>query len=223
MLINKKWSNETIWQGCILSSIAHAIMMSQYPNLNFEQSWDGITYNVQDEISIRGSITFLDDYCVGCFRNEHSNRLNLEDFADFKNYFKNFPDYVFNTAKNEALQYVLDEIEGQVIPLITSAFWCNSDGMFSNDNENNLLNNGLKILEIQLSEYEKALSQLIEYYDMTEKQVALLQELFSYKIKSPSEEVIISKELLKLIEFDDLEGREQSRISFSELGFIFDC
>ena len=42
------WRMEELWQGCILASIAHAIMVAHYPELSNEHSWDGINYNIQD-------------------------------------------------------------------------------------------------------------------------------------------------------------------------------
>jgi len=221
LLVNKNWTKDKVWQGCVLASIAHAIMVSQYPDLSFEQSWNGITYSVQDGSSIRGSISFLDDYCVGCFRDELSNRLSKKNFTGYEKYFADFPIYVLETANNEALQYMLDEVDGKVIPLITNSFWCSCEGMFSNDNEKDLLANGLSILAKQLSEFEEAVEKLAEYYDMNERQVLLLSSLFNKKIQNPRQKIFISKKQAELIGFDDLEGIRQSEISFSELGFIF--
>jgi len=60
---------ETLWKGCILASIAHAIMVSHYPEFSNEHSWDGINYSVQDTSGTRGTITFHSEYCVGAFCN----------------------------------------------------------------------------------------------------------------------------------------------------------
>src|SRR5690348_9136227 len=68
------WQRENLWEGCILASIAHAIMVAHYPELSNEQSWDDINYNIQDSSGARGTITFHPNYYAGAFRNEFSER-----------------------------------------------------------------------------------------------------------------------------------------------------
>ena len=36
-------------------------------------------------------------------------------------------------AKEEALQYVLEEVEGETVPFITTAFWIEDSGAYSID------------------------------------------------------------------------------------------
>ncbi len=50
------WQREHLWEGCILASIAHAIMVAHYPELSNEQSWDDINYNVQDSLGLEGQL-----------------------------------------------------------------------------------------------------------------------------------------------------------------------
>ena len=46
-----------LWKGCILASIAHAIMVSHYPLSACEHSWEGNNYSFQDMSGIRGTIS----------------------------------------------------------------------------------------------------------------------------------------------------------------------
>jgi hypothetical protein len=46
VIINNQLNKNNIWNGCILASIAHAIMVAQYPELSYEHSWDGENYNI---------------------------------------------------------------------------------------------------------------------------------------------------------------------------------
>jgi len=69
-------SKEELWKGCILASLAHAIMVAHHPNLSNEHSWDELNYSVQDSSGGRGTITFSLDYVVAAFRNDNSHRLN---------------------------------------------------------------------------------------------------------------------------------------------------
>ena len=84
------WDRNQLWEGCILASIAHAIMVAHYPDISHEQSWDGFNYSVQDSSGTRGTITFHPNFLVGAFRNENS-----EKALEYKNaieYFKVEPD-----------------------------------------------------------------------------------------------------------------------------------
>jgi len=64
------WNYKSLWEGCILVTIAHAISSACYPEFLYEHSWDGINYSVQDSARARGTITFHEDYCVGAFRDD---------------------------------------------------------------------------------------------------------------------------------------------------------
>ncbi len=56
----------------------------------------------------------------------------------------------------------MQDVDGKVAPLITGSFWCDSQGMYSDDIENDLLANGLNTLAIQLSEVTKAIKERVE-------------------------------------------------------------
>ncbi|SFH40308.1 hypothetical protein SAMN04487776_1133 [Priestia megaterium] len=71
-----------IWQGCMLSSIAHAISVAQYPEFANEQSWDGDNYSMQDSQGGRGTITFNQHYCVAAFRDDNSSRIDKHKNAN---------------------------------------------------------------------------------------------------------------------------------------------
>jgi hypothetical protein len=81
------WERKQLWEGCILASIAHAIMVAHYPELSNEQSWDGFNYNVQDSSGTRATITFHPNCLVAAFRNEYSER----DYIDALDYFNDVP------------------------------------------------------------------------------------------------------------------------------------
>ncbi|MGG4154302.1 hypothetical protein [Peribacillus muralis] len=55
---------QNLWNGCILASIAHAIMVTEYPDFFYEHSWDDNNYNVQDGQGTRGTISFKDNFFI---------------------------------------------------------------------------------------------------------------------------------------------------------------
>ncbi|MFJ7915641.1 MULTISPECIES: hypothetical protein [unclassified Lysinibacillus] len=208
------WQREHLWGGCILASIAHAIMVAHYPELSNEHSWDDINYNVQDSSGARGTITFNPNYVVGTFRNEFSER----EYIDALDYFNGAPKEVNQLAVNETLQYLLDELNGDTVPVITTAFWEGDVGTYSNDSFEDFIENGGFLIESQTKDIETAINEWKEYYDMSDSQINLLYSIFERKISNPSGEIILKDSEIKMIQSDDEEGLNESRISFAELG-----
>ncbi|MGL5694609.1 MAG: hypothetical protein ACRCXA_11065 [Peptostreptococcaceae bacterium] len=222
-IINKvNWTVDQLWKGCMLASIAHAIMVAHYPELSYEHSWDGINYNVQDGEGTRGTITFSSKYCVGAFRNDDSDRVdNVNDIKKAKKYFGQAPIEIINIAESDTLQYLLDDIDGKEEPIITTALWGVENKIFSMDSDEDMYHNGLFLLENQLMDFESAIESWVEYYDMSFQQRELLKIIFDLKINQKSEAIVLGKDYIHQIGTDDIEGLEESRISFEEIGIIW--
>lgn len=216
VIINSGWNKNDLWNGCMLAAIAHAIMVAHYPELSYEHSWDEINYNTIDGSGGRGTVTFHDQYCVAAFRNDYIVRTEFSSAVDF---FRGAPKEVLELANNETLQYLLeDEEDGVAIPSITSAFWGEKDKIFSLDSNVKLIQNGGYLLERQLMNYDSGLESWQEYYDMTEKQLKLLESIYKRKIANPNAKIKLTKDEISMIGTDDPEGLNESRISFEEIG-----
>lgn len=217
------WKMEQLWQGCILASIAHAIMVAHYPELSNEHSWDGINYNIQDSEGARGTITFNSEYCVGAFRNDNSDRIKVINNAkQAKEYFVGAQKEVVNLAENETLQYLLENVNGKVIPIITTAFWGVGENLFTIDSDEDMYQNGVFLLERQLMDFEKSIESWKEYYDMSSQQCELLKTIFKRKINQKAEDIILSKDDIQQIGTNDIDGLEESRVSFEEIGIMWE-
>ncbi|MBT2701221.1 hypothetical protein J7E79_28490 [Bacillus sp. ISL-40] len=210
------WDREQLWEGCILASIAHAIMVAHYPEFSHEQSWDDINYNVQDSSGTRGTITFHPNYLVGAFRNDNSERLS--ENIDALDYFIDAPEEAKTLAVNETLQYVLDDVDGKTAPVVTTAFWGNCDGIYSKDKFEDFIENGGFLIERQVTDIKTAINEWKEDYEMSETQVNLLQSVFKRKISNSTGDIVLTEDEIKMIESDDDEGLNESRISFEEIG-----
>jgi hypothetical protein len=207
------WKIDQVWEGSILASIAHAIMVAHYPNFSNEHSWDGVNYSVQDSAGARGTITFQNKCCVAAFRSETSGRINKKGFMEF---FQNTPQELIDLAENEALQYLLDDVDGEVIPVITTAFWGKGNELFSEDSFDELLENGGHLLKTQAMDSDSAINVWKGYYDMSQAQVALLSAIYARKIANPEKVILISREELNMIGVDGVSLRE-SVVSFEEM------
>ncbi|MGM2833917.1 hypothetical protein ACS2TZ_34865 [Bacillus cereus group sp. Bce025] len=211
---------EQLWKGCILNSIANAIFVAHDPDLSHESSWDGFNYSMQDSQGGRGTITFHPDYTIACLQDVNSER--IDEWIDATNYFEGAPSEVLEIAKEEALQYVLEEVEGETMPFITAAFWIEESGAYSIDSFEDVEEHGGFLLEIPLLDMESAMERLEEEYELTEEQIELLQLVYERKIKNPNEEIMLSKEEVAMIGTDDSEGLEVSKVSFKEMNITWE-
>jgi len=215
------WNIKNLWKGCILVSIANAIGVARYPDFSYEHSWDGINYCRNDSSGSRGTISFTDDYCVGVFRNEKTERA-YKNFKPALEYLKTAPEKIIELAEKETLQYVLDEIEGKNQPAITTAFWGNANGIFSNDSFDNFLKYGGKLLEIESMDTESAISELIDNYEFSDEEVELLKSVYKRKIINPNDAITLTKKEIAIIgaDYDELDI-DECETSFKELNIFF--
>ena len=117
-----------VWPGCMLASIAHAVFTARAPVLSYEQSWDSRNYSVQDSAGSRGTIVFAPNRtdCVAVFYLKTSPRNPLRSGdsipSTMNRLLQGMPASLDALAK-KALQYVLQEVSGSPISVITSALW----------------------------------------------------------------------------------------------------
>lgn len=212
------WKADELYNGCILASIAHAIMVAHYPELSNEQSWDGENYSVQDNSGMRGTVTFHDGFCTAAFRNDNSDRISTVLPMNAIDYFRNASKEIIKLAETETLQYLLEKVGGKTIPVITTAFWGDKNGLFTVDSLDEMLKNGGELLKRQVLGHDLSVQAWQEYYDMSEPQVNLLKSIYLHKITNPKGILTISKKEIDLIGIDDEDGLDESRESFSEMG-----
>lgn len=177
----------TLYEGCYLASISCAVMSAKYPELSFEHNWDGMNYLVQDGFGSRGTITFQNNFCVGAFRSDNSER--LRNSVPYTHYFENCQERIFQLAKSETLQYLLDEYDGVIRPVITTCFWSNGNNLDSNDSWDDVFSNGGDILIPQLSGFEIGLEHWKKYYEMNTSELNLVVRLFKERIAHPEQEI----------------------------------
>ncbi|OAB37798.1 hypothetical protein [Paenibacillus glacialis] len=220
VILNNQLNKNNLWSGCMLAAVAHAIMVAHYPELSYEHSWDGLNYSVVDGSGGRGTITFNDKYCVGAFRNENVTRTEFSTAIDF---FNGSPKEVFELAKNETLEYLLEETEdGMSMPLITTSFWGDDNNIISVDNIVRLVQNGGYLLEKQLMEYESAVEAWRDYYEMTDVQVDLLGSIYNRKVKNLENTIVLTKREIEMIGTKSPEGLKESNTSFEEIGIVWE-
>lgn len=206
-----------VWQGVILASIAHAIMVAFYPELAHEHSWDGQNYSIQDSQGGIGTISFQGNEFIGVLR------CNTEGYIDnLTNYLKDVPNNLKVLAQNEALQYMRLEVNGNAMPIITTAFWSNDRKVFTVDGLEGFKENGGSLITNISNDVESAIAAWEEYYEMNDSQLSLLRILYEKRISSPSAKIIISRTEIEMICACEEDAINESQTSFEEIGMFFE-
>ncbi len=211
------WKYDQLWESCMLASIAQAIMVAQQPVSSIKHSWDGINYSVQDHVGIRGTITFKDEIYIGAFRNDKSDRLSGVH-KQAEEYFAHAPLWIYQTATTETFQYLLDNVEGNRKPVITTGFWGDKNGVHGLDTFEDMLKHGGCILARQMANLDVAIGSWAKYYEMSPQQILLLKSIYARLIATPDKKMVLNAEEIRMIGAVDEERKSSSISSFEEIG-----
>lgn len=186
-----------IYSGCLIASIAHAVMTNIYPEFSYEQSWDGANYSIQNSSWMRGTITFENDFCVGAIRNEMSGSVVGGEFI--QECMRSFPPNVASKAYEETLQYLLLENDGIVAPYVTSVFWADDNALYYEEKFVDNIKEDFTLFENILLPKKIAIEKWKEYYDMDSKVVGLIDILYQSKMKDFFSPIQLNEKQRKLI------------------------
>ena len=189
-----------IYNGCLIASISHAIMTNVYPELSYEQSWDGGNFSIQNSSGVRGTITFAEDFCVGAIRNDFSK--NVLWGESIQKCMRSFPSNVVLKAYEEALQYLLLEKNGIVLPCVTSVFWADRNTLYCEEMYIDRIEDDFALLENIVLPIETALERWKEYYDMDAKAIELISFLYNQKKNDFALTIELSEKQRRLIPGD---------------------
>lgn len=170
---------EEMYQRCILASIAHAVMVGKYDMLTGEQWWDETNYNFQNFEGIRGVISFSEKDLACVLQNEMiasgEDAMVLLEGAD---------NTTISFVQNEALPYMMSENENSAEIRITALFWSKGKKFYANVEEEQLMKKTDNILLPFLYSFEDAKKYWTDYYEMTDPQSRLVEEIYEKRILS---------------------------------------
>lgn len=190
-------TKKELYRGCLIASISHAIMTNIYPELAYEQSWDGRNYSIQDSQGLRGTITFETDYCVGAFRNDNSIFARNADYPDI--ILSDFPLNIIDIARKETLQYLIIENAGRVFPSVSSIFWADDTAFYYSKKNIVSLQHDLLLIDKILLPEDEAIKEWQKYYDMNNDSIELLKYLLLEKDSHFEHNIVLSEERVQLI------------------------
>jgi len=182
----------TLWNGSMLAFLAHTIFTCRAPELAYEQSWDSENYSIQDSQGTKGTIVFSNNRYVAVFLDIHSSQApwHSDVSYDIQRFFYGLPE-ALNPFAEEALQYVLEDYQGNTIPVITAAFW--SDG----ENEDigaaapwdEIIKHGAFLIETQMMVQEDAITILKANYELSSDEMEFMNALYERLICRPKANV----------------------------------
>lgn len=213
---------QRLWEGAVLGSIVHAIMTARYPELSHEQSWDGMNYNVQDSMGSRGTVTFSGKRVIGAFFDSNSTRNPFRpgNAYDLPKLLRPIPSEHLRLAKEEALQYLLQDYRGDSIPVVTSIFWNEGNRMTAAEPWQQVYEHGAHLIRIQLLDSDTALQEWAQIYNMSSGQLELARKIFELKRQKPDAPITLGDDAVSVLRVDAKgdEGLDASRESFAEFG-----
>ncbi len=190
----------TLYERCVMASIAHAVMVGEYDLLSAEQSWDGSNYNFQNMEGIRGVISFAENEYI-CTIQNNNNMYNAYIGQHVSEILNGAEASIINLANEEALQYMLIEHNGKIVPFISAAFWGSGGMNYSAQSEEQILRISENIIMPFLYSENDAKMYWKDYYEMTEEQTRLTEEIFNRRINTDGKLVLAVDEINKLKEW----------------------
>ncbi|MGL6074538.1 MAG: hypothetical protein ACRC8S_10300 [Fimbriiglobus sp.] len=203
-----------------MSSIVHATVQPRF-DLYFE-GWTGDVYQLNDSSGTSGVVVFLVDGAVGCFYDVHSPHSWEWLRENQDSLFVGMPSDLQVIARRIALQYLLQDIDGQAVPVVSAVFWAESGNLSAAVPWSEFLENGGHILRIQLLEPDAALAEWTAGYELTPEEVEFAQRVFEQKQAANSSWIELEESDAEWLQeqAETPEGLTQCRQSFAEIGIL---
>lgn len=201
-----------LWSGVILNTIAHAIWIIADPLLSYEKSWDESNYCVQNSMGARGTVTFSGEKVIGVFFDEDSPRNPLRSGAEYnlQTFFRGASPELLALAQNEALQYILSEYNGVLMPIVTSAFWSEGEFLTAVEPWSEVIFHGAHLIRTETLNTNAAIAELQSAYDFSSLQINFVQSLFNRKIKTPHSNIFVDSKEFEVLRTNGEEGINES-------------
>lgn len=192
-MTNLEITRSQLFQGCVISSIAHAIWSRNYPFAKFWHYWDGNYCHFNNLEGDFASISFCQDETVGVvFKKDHFQKKSL---VTYQKCLEETLDIIPPIKKNiveETIQYFIQNIRGEEIPLITNIFWNSGNIMLTTVNKSDWEDFWLTFLNKQLMDFHSALLAFQDEYNLNAIEVDLLDYLAKKKIQTPNKIININ-------------------------------
>ncbi len=184
--MDTKNNQESLFHGAVLASVGHAVYVCRAPDFAAENSWDGQNYNVQDSQGSRGTISFHRDGVVGAFFMADCDRDPFRGgvLIPPRDLLEGAPKSLRDLAESEAFQYLLQEYDGETRPIVTAAFWgeSNTGPLCSIETWPETLEHGACLVELVMLGPQAAMEERIKEYRFSKSEVELIWTVFGRRM-----------------------------------------
>lgn len=186
-MVNLNITKDKLFQGCIVSSIAHAVWSRKYSFAKYWHYWELNNCYFNDIEGNLATVSFLDNGVIGViFRKDLFDEESFENYKRTLNRMINkLPTYLRKIAEKETIQYFIQDFQGQEIPLISDIFWNSDDVLVSSSTKAQWENIWLKLLKKQLLEYDQELLSCQSDYNLDENEMSLISYFSKKKLEEP--------------------------------------
>lgn len=214
---------ESLRSGALLGSVVHATVQPRF-DMYFE-GWNGDVYQMNDWEGTYGVVVFFHGGAVGGFYDVHSSHEWKWLLKNQESFFQGMPADLRPIADKVLLQYLLQEVEGKIIPLVTAVFWADGDLLTAAVPWSEFMDNGGHILRIHLMERHAALNEWTDGYELTPGEVEFAERIFDRKQAAKSSWIDLTESEARWLESraEAPKGMQQCRKSFSEIGVFVPC
>ncbi len=211
-----KITKEDLLKGCLISSLAHCISTNEFPMFAYEQSWNGRNFSINDSSGTRGTVTFVDGFCVGAIRNEHS----FFGYQGGKIRFlsKSFPEEVAEVLWRETLSYLMVDTEQGTLPRVTSVFWCDKTLHHRKCHSRALYRDFELFRHIVLPE-DCCIEEISAQNELDHSGLELLKSLYVLKKTDFSEKIILTPQQISQLPGGEI--KPECIESFGEMNIFF--
>ena len=216
--------SRALWEGCILASCVHGVMLAEYPFIVNENAWFGELYIVRNDEGSKAALVFSEDMelLMGMFDDRNSLRSGLvlsDRYA--KSHYKEAPGFIRDAA--DALSILFKDTAGQKqLPFVTTGFWEEEDQILSRDSYEDWFEHGGHILAPQMMPFEKAMAYYEGKRSMDARRMEIAERIYRERIKSPKESVALKKEEIAVLEATGPYNIETCRDVFGQFGVVFE-
>jgi hypothetical protein len=171
-------------RGILLGTIVEAIFVIQNPGAG-GQWWEGTRYHVDNEQGAWGEIAFADDGLVGVFFDPDSPRNPRKPGGqrDTAWHFSGMPSVLRRIADEMVRQHFLVE-QLSAVPLITAAFWSDSEHLLAAERWDQVLLNGGHLVRTHLLGVDEMLAAWQSDYGFTGSQIELARSILTRRLTS---------------------------------------
>lgn len=179
-------STERLRNGAILTTIAHALWVVANPTFAYELSWDGKNYNRNNSQGARGTVTFAEEGVVGLFYDLHSERSPYRHNASFdmQKYLAPMPAHLRVIAQQETMWYLVDEYQGNKIPVVTTAFWSIGNVLTAAETWEEVTKHGAHVVRLETIDEQTAMAELVRNYVFSATQIGAIRSVYLHRINS---------------------------------------